>query len=60
MKRFLGLPVGVFLLIGFVSSAEAINIDVAPVQNGVAFVESGKAAANGYDYLGRWNRHQSK
>jgi hypothetical protein len=39
MKRFLGLPVGVFLLIGFVSSAEAtIQVKVAEVQNGAAFI----------------------
>ena len=34
MKRFLGLATGVFLLIGFTSSGQAINIDVAEVQNG--------------------------
>jgi len=46
MKRFLRLAIGLFLVIGFTSSAEAINIDVAEVQNGVAFVQGGKAAAN--------------
>jgi hypothetical protein len=46
MKRFLGLAIGLFSVIGFTSSAEAINIDVAEVQNGVAFVQGGKAAAN--------------
>src|SRR4030095_5129806 len=46
MKTFLGLAVGVFLVIGFISSAEAISIDVAEVQNGAAFVQGGKAAAN--------------
>src|SRR5215813_6875867 len=46
MKRFLGLATGVFLLIGFISSVHAINIDVAEVQNGSAFVQGGKAAAN--------------
>ena len=46
MKRFLGLAIGLFSVIGFTSSAEAINIDVAGVQNGAAFVQGGKAAAN--------------
>ena len=46
MKRFLGLAIGLFSVIGFVSSAEAINIDVADVQNGSAVVQGGKAAAN--------------
>jgi len=46
MKRFLGLAIGLFSVIGFTSWAEAINIDVAEVQNGVAFVQGGKAAAN--------------
>src|SRR5215471_18842580 len=46
MKRFLGLAVGVFLMIAFVSSAQAINIDVAEVQNGAGVVAGGKAAAN--------------
>src|SRR5215831_9628931 len=46
MKRFLGLAVGIFLVIVFISSAEAINIDVAEVQNGAAVVAGGKAAAN--------------
>jgi Protein of unknown function (DUF1566) len=40
MKRFLGLAIGVCLLIGFVSSAEAtIRINVAEVQNGAAFIQ---------------------
>ena len=40
MKKFLGLAVGVFLLIGFFSSAEAvIKIEIAEVQNGFAFVK---------------------
>jgi hypothetical protein len=40
MKTFLGLAVGVFLLIGFISSAEAaIKIEIAEVQNGFAFVK---------------------
>src|SRR5215831_10404550 len=46
MKRFLGLATGVFLLIGFTSSAQAINIDVAEVQNDAAVVAGSKAAAN--------------
>jgi hypothetical protein len=40
MNRFLDLAVGVFLLIGFTSSAEAaIKIKVAEVQNGTAFIQ---------------------
>jgi uncharacterized protein DUF1566 len=46
MQRFIGLVIGVFVLIGFASLAEAINIDIAEVQNGVAYVDGGKAAAN--------------
>jgi hypothetical protein len=46
MKRFLRLAIGLFSVIGFTSSAEAINIDVAEVQNGGAFVQGGKAVAN--------------
>jgi hypothetical protein len=45
MKRFLAAT-GLFVVIVFVSAAEAININVAEVQNGVAFVDGGKAAAN--------------
>jgi hypothetical protein len=44
MKRFLGLAIGLFAVIGFTSSAEAININVAEVQNGVAVVHGNKAA----------------
>jgi hypothetical protein len=40
MKRFLGLAIGLFLAIGFTSSAEAtIRIKVAEVQNGTAFIQ---------------------
>ena len=46
MKGFLGLAVGVFLLMGFGSSTEAITIDIAEVQNGVAFLRGGGVAAN--------------
>src|SRR5258705_10542125 len=46
MKRFLGLVIGVFFLIGFASLTEAITIDVAEVQNGAAYVQGGKAPAN--------------
>jgi len=46
VKRFLGLVIGVFFLIGFASLTEAITIDVAEVQNGAAYVQGGKAAAN--------------
>ena len=35
MKKFLGLAIGLFSVIAFTSSAAAINIDVAEVQNGV-------------------------
>src|SRR5437773_10855522 len=39
MKRFLGFAIGLFLVIGFISSAEAaIRIKVAEVQNGAAFI----------------------
>src|SRR5215471_17721309 len=44
MKRFLGLAVGVFLLIGFISSAQAaIKIEIAEVQNGAAYVQGNGA-----------------
>ena len=47
MKRFLGLATGVFLLIGFISSAQAaIKIEIAEVQNGAAYVK-GNSAQNG-------------
>ena len=39
MKRFLGLAIGLFLVIGFTSSAEAIQIKIGEVQNGVAFIK---------------------
>src|SRR5215831_8430855 len=45
MKGFLGLA-GVFILIGFISSAQAaIKIEIAEVQNGFAFV-TGNGAQN--------------
>jgi hypothetical protein len=44
MKKFIGLVIGVFVLIGFVSLAEAITINVAEVQNGLAVVQGAKAA----------------
>jgi Protein of unknown function (DUF1566) len=44
MKRFLGLAIGLFSVIGFTSSAEAITITLAEVQNGVAVVQGNKAA----------------
>ena len=43
MKRFLGLAIGLFLVIGFRSSAEAIQIKIAEVQNGVAFIKGSDA-----------------
>jgi hypothetical protein len=47
MKRCsIGLVLGLFFLTGLVSWAEAINIDFAEVQNGVAVVSGGKANAN--------------
>src|SRR5215510_8213093 len=47
MKRFLGLATGVFILIGFISSAQAaIKIEIAEVQNGAAYVK-GNGAQNG-------------
>jgi len=40
MKRFLALATGVFLLIGFISSAQAaIKIEIAEVQNGAAYIQ---------------------
>jgi len=44
MKRFLGLAIGLFSVIGFTSSAEAITITLAEVQNGLAVVQGNKAA----------------
>jgi hypothetical protein len=44
MKRFLGLAIGLFSVIGFMSSAEAITITLAEVQNGLAVVQGNKAA----------------
>jgi hypothetical protein len=44
MKRFLGLAIGLFSVIGFTSSADAIRIKVAEVQNGVAFIKGSDAA----------------
>jgi hypothetical protein len=41
-----GFAVGAFLVIGFVSSVNAINITFAEVQNGVAVVKGNKAAKN--------------
>jgi hypothetical protein len=46
MKPFIGLLLGLLFLVGFVSWAEAINIDFAEVQNGVAVVSGGKAKGN--------------
>mgnify|MGYP002481433460 CR=1 FL=1 len=43
MKTLLGLAAGLFLLIGFTSSGEAITITLAEVQNGVAVVQGNKA-----------------
>ena len=45
MQRFLGLAIGLFFVIGFASSAEAIRINVAEVQNGVVFIKGSNAAA---------------
>jgi len=46
MRTFLGFVVAIFSAIGLVSLAEAINIDVAEVQKGAAYVDGGKAAPN--------------
>jgi hypothetical protein len=46
MQKFFGFAVGAFLIIGFVSSVNAINITFAEVQNGVAVVKGNKAAKN--------------
>jgi len=44
MKKFLGLATGVFLLIGFISSAQAaIKIEIAEVQNGAAYIPGERA-----------------
>ena len=54
MQRFLGLAIGLFSVIGFTSSAEAIPITVAEVQNGVAVVQGSKAATSAIrHHLGR-------
>ncbi len=44
MKKFLGLAVGLFLVVGFSSAAEAIKIKIAEVQNGIAFIKGNDAA----------------
>src|SRR5262245_16913851 len=47
MKGFLSLAVGVFLVIGFISSAQAvIKIETATMQNGIALVQ-GSGAVRG-------------
>ena len=47
MQKFLAVTLGVFLVISFVSSAEAaIKIEAAMVQNGVAFIQ-GSGAVKG-------------
>ncbi|HEY6999536.1 MAG TPA: hypothetical protein VH851_16480 [Candidatus Binatia bacterium] len=46
MRRRLGFVIGVVLIIGLVSTADAINITVAEFQNGVAVVKGNKAAKN--------------
>jgi hypothetical protein len=44
LKRFFGLAVGLFVLIGFLASADAtIKIQIAEVQNGMAFVKGNGA-----------------
>jgi hypothetical protein len=43
MKTLSALAIGLFLAIGFTSSAEAITITLAEVQNGVAVVHGNKA-----------------
>jgi len=46
MRRLLGFTVGIILIISLASTAEAINISSASVQNGLAAVSGGKAASN--------------
>jgi len=46
MRRLLGLAVGIISIISLASTAEAINISSASVQNGLAAVSGGKAASN--------------
>ena len=46
MKKILGTTVALAVMAMFVSSAQAINITSASVQNGLAVVQGGKAASN--------------
>ena len=46
MPKFLDFALGAFLVFGLASSADAINITLAEVQNGVAVVKGNKAAKN--------------
>jgi len=46
MKRILGTTVALAVMAIFISSAQAINISSASVNNGLASVSGGKAAAN--------------
>ena len=55
MKRFLGFAVGVFLVIGFISSAEAvIKIETATMQNGVAFIQGNGAVRGAQIFWEGW------
>lgn len=44
MKRFLGLAIGLFFVIGFISSAEAIKIQQAEIDGGAVVVAGNQAA----------------
>jgi hypothetical protein len=46
MPGFRPLLFGIILIIGFISPAEAINIKMAEVQNGVVVVKGSKAVPN--------------
>ena len=46
MKKMFTATVALAMLVVFISSAEAVKIRLADVQNGVAVVKGGKAAAN--------------
>ena len=55
MKRFLGLAVGVFLVIVFVSPAEAvIKLETATMQNGVAFIQGNGAVRGAQIFWEGW------
>src|SRR5262245_56194308 len=55
MERFLGLALGVFLLIGFTSPADAvIKLETATMQNGVAFIQGNGAVRGAQIFWEGW------